>query len=65
MTQLAKPDPCFGCLHFTGIYAVSDTDHRPICKAFPDGIPDEIAYGDNNHTDPYPGDNGIQYEAKE
>jgi len=34
------------------------------CKAFPDGIPDEIAYGDNKHTEPYPGDNGIQYEEE-
>jgi hypothetical protein len=32
------------------------------CKAFPDGIPSEIAYGDNKHLKPYPGDNGIQYK---
>lgn len=37
-------------------------NERPICAAFPDGIPEEIAYGDNLHTRPYPGDHGIQYE---
>lgn len=34
------------------------------CLAFPEGIPDEIAYGDNPHTAPYPGDHGIRYEKK-
>ena len=35
------------------------------CKAFPYGIPTEIAYGRNNHIKPYTvfgGDNGIQFE---
>ena len=36
-----------------------------ICEAFPDGIPDEIAYGDNPHTSPFPGDHGIRFEAEE
>lgn len=30
----------------------------------PEGDPEEIAYGTNDHTTPYPGDNGIQYECK-
>lgn len=34
------------------------------CKAF-DFIPDEIWNGDNDHTRPYTGDNGIQFERKE
>ena len=33
------------------------------CKAFPDGIPREIGFGDNDHTKPYPGDHGIQYQS--
>jgi len=35
------------------------------CEAFPDGIPDDIAYGDNLHEKPVEGDHGIQYEKKE
>lgn len=33
-----------------------------ICKAFPKGIPDEFLLGVNDHSKPYPGDNGIQYK---
>lgn len=31
------------------------------CEAFPDEIPIEILMG-KNHTEPYPGDNGIRFE---
>ncbi len=34
------------------------------CKAFPKGIPIEIAIGDFDHTKPYPGDNEIRFEPK-
>jgi len=33
-----------------------------VCRAFPDSIPDEIWTGEVDHTKPYPGDNGIQFE---
>ena len=44
--------------------------HRDIfedgCKAFPDGIPDEILSGDNDHSKPLPGQqNDIVFEPKE
>ena len=32
------------------------------CKAFPDGIPEEIITGQFDHTKPHKGDNGIQFE---
>jgi len=35
------------------------------CKAFPKGIPDEIILGENKHTEPFPGDHGIQFEPRE
>lgn len=33
-----------------------------ICLAFPDGIPNDILTGKNDHTKPYKGDDGILYE---
>ncbi len=52
------------CKHFEGIIQPDGTEmtERAVCKAFPNGIPDEIAYGNNKHDKPYPGDNGIQFE---
>jgi hypothetical protein len=51
------------CKHFRGISSTEEErDQRPVCAAFPLGIPDEIAYGDNDHTEPYLGDNGVRYE---
>ena len=52
------------CKHFTGAKQ-DDSDERterPVCEAFPDGIPNGIAYGDNKHLKPVEGDHGIQFE---
>lgn len=52
------------CRHFQGISQPGDDESLEhfVCKAFPNGIPDDIAFGDNPHTKPVEGDNGIQYE---
>lgn len=51
------------CKYLRGANSTADeADQVPVCAAFPNGIPDEIAYGKNKHLKPYPGDNGIQYE---
>lgn len=36
-----------------------------ICMAFPAGVPEVILSGTNYHTEPYPGDGGIQFEPME
>lgn len=53
-----------GCIHYVGIKQDSSEEdtERPVCAAFPDGIPDAIAYGPNQHTEPFDGDHGIQFE---
>jgi len=56
------------CTHFQGVKSDATDDEpekneRNVCDAFPDGIPNEIAYGDNPHTGPVEGDNGITYEV--
>lgn len=53
---LPQIPPCWTCKHkhLTG----------PTCEAFPEKIPDEILTGEHQHREPYPGDNGIQYEPE-
>lgn len=36
-----------------------------VCLAFPTGIPNEILTGKKQHDEPYKGDHGIQFKAKE
>ena len=47
---------CFGCKRFF---------YFPFCEAFPEGIPDEIRLGENDHTNPVSGDNGLMFEPLE
>ena len=39
------------CKHFLGVTQPDGTEETEVvyCKAFPDGIPEEIAYGDDPH----------------
>ena len=55
------------CIHYLGVSQPDGTELTEIniCDAFPDGIPFQIAYGDNKHLKPYKGDHGIQFEPIE
>ncbi len=71
--MIPAPSKCIdrNCKHWQG-YMPSPINERSIlrglepteefCTAFPDGIPEEITYGTNDHTKPFPGDHGIQFE---
>lgn len=54
---------CLECKHLDLSQVRRGTRAR--CAAFPEGIPEEIALGMEKHLTPYPGDHGIQYEARE
>lgn len=61
---IARPR-CFEreCVNFQGVRNKGDESTEwPFCTAFPNGIPEEIAYGKELHLGPFPGDNGIMFE---
>jgi hypothetical protein len=49
---------CIRCQNFLKFGSEKQT-----CTAFPDGIPRDIWLGKNDHTNPYPGDNGVRFEG--
>jgi hypothetical protein len=49
------PIQCASCKHYRD---------KLQCDAFPKRIPAEILSGEFDHSEPYPGDNGIRYEPK-
>ncbi len=55
------------CQYFKGVDQPDGTEltERVVCVAFPDGIPQEIAYGDNKHLVPIKGqDNNVVFEKE-
>ena len=50
---------CFYCKNWDR----NNHDVPGTCKAFKKGIPEPIWTGEHDHTEPYEGDNGIQFEA--
>jgi len=69
------PSRCFKrhCIHHLGIRNTPNAPEDelgayevPFCNAFPKGIPDEIAYGDNLHLVPLENQgNDIVFEKEE
>lgn len=56
------------CKHFLGIRQPDGTEQTEFvyCLAFPEGIPEEIAYGDNKHLVPLKNQkNDIIFEKEE
>ena len=61
---------CFtrDCKYFKGIKEIGgegEKFERPVCDAFPKGIPKDITFGQNLHLKPVLGDHGIQFEKSE
>lgn len=50
---------CVECRHY------HDNSENFSCKAFPNGIPEDILNGDFDHREEYPHDNGIRFEPME
>jgi len=44
------------CVHYEGVDAPGEGEEGEVnvCPAFPDGIPKQIAYGSNPHTEVHP-----------
>jgi len=60
----SKPVACYlrKCVHYRGIVGPPEMPTH-VCSAFVLGIPDDILVGDNLHTTPVKGDEGVVYQS--
>jgi hypothetical protein len=67
---LPPGEQCMDCKHYVGLSVVGEIiegvekDYEPTCKAFPDGIPDELLTDTVSHAKPYHGDSGVLFVPK-
>lgn len=54
-------DPAPMCLYCK--HLIEPLEGRDVCRAFPEGIPDEIYLEHYDHRKAFPGDKGIRFEA--
>ena len=57
-----------GCIHFIGVKQSDGTEETEniVCSAYPNGIPADIAYGDDLHLEVRPDqDNEIIFEGQQ
>lgn len=67
---MIRPPKCYerGCKHYLGVSQPKNTEkgEKPVCVAYPDGIPTDIAYGDDPHTEVRKDqDNKITFQKKD
>jgi hypothetical protein len=52
-SRMSISEECASCVHFSR--------NCPACRAFPNGIPEDILSGRVSHEDEYDGDGGYRY----
>jgi hypothetical protein len=64
--QVAPPN-CFkrGCKHYDNVAWLGEMKFIHVCIAFPKGIPEDIAYGNNEHLEVVEGQTGTVVFEKE
>jgi hypothetical protein len=59
--MLPLDSQCQFCKHLLP----AETDKRIHCAAYPDGISKRVLFNEVSHAESLPGDNGVQFEARD